>query len=201
VSCYCGARPGGRGKFAVCLFVEDGPRKRLRSALVADTAAALRWLEFALDGQPLEALGVVAPLSWSPDHGHWRALDRYLRRTYPELASRLISPASRRGATVIAGPLLVNELRRRQTELTVTEVQPLPVMQALADLGRDIPVLETANPNPYLSDAEVAAYCAFAAHTGRDGWLDLYRVVDEDRRLQYPCGSVGCHFPTLREDR
>lgn len=198
MSCYCGARPGGRRKFALSLFeVEAGGMQQV-SRPATDTADALDWLFDRLAGRELHGLGVCAPLSWTPRAGHWREVDRYLRKTYPEIARRLISPAGRRGSAIIGGALLVLRLRELWPALAVTEVRPVAVETALIDLGRDIPLLRTPNPDAHLRQAEIAAYCAFAAHTDRDGWIDLHQVAGQDDEAHLPCGPFTHHFPTVR---
>jgi hypothetical protein len=133
-----GYDPGGNGNHGLAaLRVEERGTDWVPLELSVTTARVLadvvEWVTDTCRDVRMVALGVDTLTEWNSGPGGWRPADRWLRATYPDVASSVISPASLYGSMVInGGGLLIQLHDRLQSDGTVvTEAHPKVCYRAI----------------------------------------------------------------------
>jgi hypothetical protein len=105
-----------------------------------DTAyAALNWF----GKSPPLAFGVDTLTAWSTGRSGDRPADRWLRQTYPQAESSVMSPNELRGAMCVNGMAVVWHFRNLWPNLLVSETHPKILYYAIAhQLYRDTPLAQ-----------------------------------------------------------
>lgn len=124
---FLGYDPGGNGRHGVALL-ETSPQGRVlgvSTTLVytADDA----WKYFV--SQSADGLGVDTLTEWCLGKSGWRSADlwlqtRYPSQTHPQVYSSIVNPNFLCGSMCVNGMGILQLLRRKSSELPVTEVHP-----------------------------------------------------------------------------
>ncbi|MGA9350713.1 MAG: DUF429 domain-containing protein [Anaerolineae bacterium] len=131
---------------------------------------------------------IDAPLTWSDSSSGWRGQDLFLRRTYSQIANRILATNSLYGSVVVQGPALGLRLKQQFSQAAITETHPKATLIAI---GAPISMINQAADNITLLanwffnligitpiplnndnelDALVSAYVAWAGFTGQLNW-------------------------------
>jgi predicted nuclease with RNAse H fold len=205
---WFGADPGGANAFGVALLRPDGT---FESATLSSADEAIGWL--TTRSVTIDAAGIDAPLWWSSGSGGVRQADQYLRGRLHEVGAKDVggtvqSANSLRGAVLIQSVMLATALRRRSTEIPITEAHPKALLKAFwpeaskgASLWDEIARRFDLKGEPLDSEHERdALLAAVAAREGRSGkWKrDLAackRLDGEQDPASLPWGPVSYWWP------
>jgi hypothetical protein len=117
--------PGGRGAHggAVVSKQPDGTIS-VKVTTMSSVAQIFAWYTDQSVTAPFAA-GIDTLLSW-PTHNEagWRAIDSYLRETYPLIAKSVISANGLYGAMCLNGMSLAMKLRERWPDIILNETHP-----------------------------------------------------------------------------
>lgn len=202
-----GYDPGGNERGGVAMLEADANKViKCRTALMNSVSEAVTWFEEQAMGEVPTAIGVDAPLYWSPGASGWRASDNWLRKQ-PLSPNSVVSTNSAYGAMVVQGPLLILILRRLWPSLKVNETHPKVAYAALSGLKyqfddrmkqwlseRLLPGAPTAN-DLQESDQWDALFSAWATLEGIRGHWNRDLTGFEDANVVYPFGPVTYYWP------
>jgi hypothetical protein len=202
---YVGFDPGGFGAFGWAVASGDSLPLKITGHSLANHAqgafaAAIECASNAIDG-----IGIDAPLFWNPAGD--RLVDQTVRRAIMQLGSHSATVGainSLQGACLIQGILVAilcqSELART---IPITESHPKALLWLLGLAAknrkpdalsfRDLHGYVFSVPSELMSeherDAALGAVAAFAAHSKKDGWQDLYsREINPVTPLKPPPG-------------
>lgn len=125
-----GYDPGGDGTHGLAVLRVKATRIISMQTFVLDTVEDVLARLFS-EGKLL-ALGVDTLTCWSTGHSGWRPADRWLRQTYPEVRSSVVSPNGLYGSMGLGGMGAMIEVRRAAPDLFITETHPKVLYWSLA---------------------------------------------------------------------
>ena len=117
-----GYDPGGDGSHGFAVLRVKATRIISIDTFVLATVEEV--LTRLLSEGKLLALGVDTLTCWSTGASGWRPADRWLRRTYPEVKTSVVSPNGLYGSMGLGGMGVIIEARRAWPNLFVTETHP-----------------------------------------------------------------------------
>lgn len=210
---FAGFDPAGSTNFGVAILLMAGNVLTVpvnhSPTTVNSVSSAIAWISNAAGGK-LMAAGIDAPLTWSDSSSGWRGQDLFLRRTYSQIANRILATNSLYGAVVVQGPALGLRLKQQFPQAAITETHPKATLIAIGapmnminQAADNITLLANwffnligITPIPLNNDNEldalVSAYVAWAGSTGQPNWQDL--VQTHGGNLIYPLGHENCYY-------
>lgn len=176
-----GLDPGGAGQFGWAVGRMDGQVLTILGTGHAEHAGdAMHEVTRELGDHALAALGIDAPLYWTPDGG--READARVRAAIgaagcPHPAGTVQHFNSLRGACVVQGAMAANLARTSSPSLRVTEAHPKALLWLLRDpTGQRLGALGIrgmGDASEHERDAALGAYAAAAMLRSTDAWIDL----------------------------
>ena len=160
---WIGADPGGKDNFGIAELSTDGVA---RTTCVSSAHEAANWIE----GTPLGA-GIDSPMWWSSAKKGDRRADVCLRRRYGNASpGKVLAINSLYGAVLAQGAMFAVELRRRFSELPITEAHPGLFLRARClsfdQLKRHYGIHADPRITNHERDAVIAALAAREGFTG-----------------------------------
>jgi hypothetical protein len=187
---YVGFDPGGIGRFGWSVLSGNAFPLKLKGCGVADHAQGACRAAIECAGSQIEGVGVDAPLFWNPAGD--RLVDQTVRLAIKRRGSHSATVGavnSLQGACLIQGILvsiLCQSELARTTPITESHPKALLWLLGLATKDRKPDALSFRDLHDYVfsdhpelvseheRDAALGAVAAFAAHSKKDGWQDLY---------------------------
>ena len=204
-----GYDPGGRGSHgaAVVSRLPDGSMT-VKVATMSSVAEILTWFTDQCVTGPIAA-GIDTLLSWPiQDEAGWRAIDIYLRETYPLVAKSVISANGLYGAMCLNGMSLAMKLREKWPHVILNETHPKVLYYALSNkkykydprmvtwLRQEMKLtgqFQVSNDNEW--DAAISAWYTLVS-IERESSRDLVADFQTDNEI-YPVGKVQFYWPNL----
>lgn len=197
---FLGFDPGGGSTFGVAMLSQSA----VTAFTVSSVTEAIEWAVAQCRDRRVTAAGIDTLLHWSTAPGGWRPADRYLRASYPNARSSVLSPNGLYGSMAIGGMALAMRLRGCWPNIVLNETHPKVLFSALTgDRYRKaaiasavesflaytkLTVVGTLNEHEF--DAAMSAWAARAGLFG--DWDDL---VEAGADLLFPVGPVKYLWP------
>lgn len=186
-----GFDPGGFGAFGWAVAAGDRFPLRLLGHGTADHSRGALEAALACSVPEITAVGVDAPLFWSPASD--RRVDQIVRKAITQLGGpggTVNAVNSLRGACLVQGMLVAMTCRQGVgCRLPITEAHPkallwlvrktAPAGVTIADVGDYVVGNESEATTEHERDAALGAVSAFAMVSGQLGWRDLYNLESE----------------------
>ena len=204
--------PGGDGKHGVAVLHLNDQVPTKIDTLTLPTAEAV--IEHFNTIENVHAIGVDTLTCWSTGPGGWRPADRWLRKTYPQIAPSVVTPNGLFGSMGLNGPAVVLECRAANPALIVTESHPKVLHWHLArkrynyaedgvrmiDLLSGLLQVSVEATTDHAWDAALSALAAFRGCYG-DWDTDLHRLPTErNERIVWCCGTTHYFWPRNSQD-
>jgi hypothetical protein len=204
-----GYDPGGRGSHGAAVVSRDSDgRLNVKVVTKNSVAEILTWFTDQCLTGPIAA-GIDTLLSWPiQDEAGWRAIDSYLRETYPLVAKSVISANGLYGAMCLNGMSLAMKLRERWPHIILNETHPKVLYYALSNrkhryddwmvtwLQNEMNLngqLQVSNDNEW--DAAISAWYTLVS-IEQESSRDLVDEFQADNAI-YPVGKVHFYWPNL----
>lgn len=192
---WVGADPGGAKKFGICVLDFEG---FAQTSLVDHADQAVEFVADIVNEMP-SGLGVDSPLWWSSGRSSDRMADQWLRLEYGLSGGQVQAANSLRGAALVQGPIFVQRMRDRHSDVPVTETHPKALLRALNIEGAAFFSRYHVTCHPRSEHERDAIVSAVAAREGFEGrWLrdlSLNRLPSEQDPSRYWLAPVHYFWP------
>jgi hypothetical protein len=202
-----GYDPGGGGSHgAAVTSVGKNGSVVIKVMTLDNVSDAISWFSSECIVPP-NAAGIDTLLSWPfKNNAGWRAVDRYLRKSYPDVARSVISANGLYGSMCLNGMSMAFKLREKWSHIVLNETHPKMLYRALTGKryafkasmtdwlqckSKASNQLEIKNEHEW--DAAISAWFTFQSFIGETN-RDLAEE-HQDEELIYPVGSVHYYWP------
>ncbi len=205
-----GYDPGGNGRHGFALLrILDGKPVSISIKTLSNSEAVINEIRtYAILG-----LGADTLSCWCTGSGGWRPADIWLRKRYPAVRNRVMSPNTLSGSMCINGMSVLIEAANTASGITLSETHPKVLYYALTQkkydkydddeqhaemdsfLSKKLGGLNVRTSNDHEWDAAISAYALMMGITGI--WTyDLHKLQPEDNgRIVQPCGKTSYYWP------
>ena len=200
-----GYDPGGVGAGGACVVAAHGGEVQLLQVGTYDSVDEVLALFCECAGpRGVVAAGIDALLSWATRASGWREVDRYLRRTYPEVANSVLTSNTIAGSMAVQGMGMALRLRQVSPEIQLNETHPKVLYFALSGkkysyarsmvdwLSERVDLAGKQIRNEHEWDAVFSAWATVQGMQPNSGWQDLMDLPDD---LLFPAGQVTYRWP------
>lgn len=203
--CILGFDPGGigtkrKGNFGWCIVENshDFPLQIISNGRATNASNAFKEIHNSLHGCKVVGAGIDAPLYWTADGE--RKSDEAIRNLIPteKKKSTVQSVNSLQGACLAQGMMIASLLRRKYTNLRITEAHPKAFLKITASTDTITSLVQSKLNNSddeglHLRDAALACVAAWYMLHPSD-WVNLFEL-DKDREMFSPVPNVEYWFP------